>query len=171
MGNFMIRQHKLHEQMGGGVSRKQGLRRVSKSRARKIYKAKTKEEKLNKKIEAKKKKEQEKAAKRQSKLEKKQAKLDKKEQKRLSKLEKKQKKKGGQPGEGEPDYVEDDEIAAIASEDYAPNLPLPEGWHQFNSSSGAPYWWNERTGVSTWANPAENQEYQSIGRTVKRGGE
>jgi len=168
--NFMIRQHKLHEQMGGGVNRRQGLRRVSKSRARKIYKAKVKEEKNNKKVEKKQKKEADKAARRQSKLDQKQAKLDKKEAKRLSKLEKKNKKKGGgSPATGEPDYVEDDEIAAIASEDYSSNLPLPEGWHQFASSSGAPYWWNERTGVSTWAHPAENQEYTNIGKTVKRG--
>merc|ERR1712176_126115 len=108
--------------------------------------------------------------KRMSKLEKKQQKEMKKEAKRASKLEK---KKGNQVNEqtveGEPDYVEDDEIAAIASEDYSSNLPLPEGWHPFVSSSGAPYWWNERTGVSTWAHPAENQEYTNIGKTVKRG--
>jgi len=169
---FMIRQNELHDMMQNRDGRprkpKQGLRRVSKARAREIYKKKQKEEGRLKKENRRKSKEARAAAVKQAKIEKKQAKQAKKE-------EKKRRKSQPQPGDPDSDGVVDpSDIAKVASNyDREQKEQLPEGWKEFKSKSGLPYWWNARTGVSTWNRPEPEVDMSKVisselGQTVRR---
>lgn len=169
---FMNRQHKLHDMMqkqnqGRPRARKQGLRRVSKARAREIYKKKQKEEDRVKKEDRRKTKEARQLATKEAKIEKKKAKEAKKQEKK--------RRKSQQPGgPGSEGVVDPSEIAQVADDyDQERKEQLPEGWIEYTSSSGLPYWWNERTGVSTWNRPvAEIRPMKIIsselGQTVRR---
>merc|ERR1719285_955138 len=130
----MIRQNELHDMMQNQGRRamkpKQGLRRVSKARAREIYKKKQKEEGRKKKEVRRKTKELKAAAIKQAKIDKKLAKQAKKEEKK--------RRKSQQPGDPDSDGVVDPaDIAQVASNyDREQKEQLPEGWKEFKSKSG-----------------------------------
>jgi len=171
--NFMDRQNELHDMMQNQGKRamkpKQGLRRVSKARARQIYKKKQKEEGRKKKEVRRQTKELKAAAI-------KQAKIDKKLAKQAKKEEKKRRKSQPQPGDPDSDGVVDpSEILQVAlKHDQEQKDQLPEGWKEFKSKSGLPYWWNARTGVSTWNRPEPDIDFagklisSELGETVRR---